>query len=304
MSGGRLWNRRVKRGFIDEHCVNDQDAAGLANGQVADMKKIKIAQGNTAEIYNWGTDCILKLYRDGIPISICQNEFDRTKGAYNLIKVVPRPVDIVNDDGKVGAVYQKVNGKTMLKEMMSKPWLFRKYAKQLAIYHVDMQKPVDFELPTVKEKLKQDIEAAILLTEDEKQRLYKYIGSLPDGSALCHFDYHPDNVMLSINNYTIIDWMTACKGDKLSDVARTCVILSFSKIPRVPAIVNFVLGVFQKQIFKIYLNEYLRITNARTEDIKKWEMPVAAARLCEWIPEQEQQALLTFVRKNLEKQYA
>ena len=217
-----------------------------------------------------------------------------------LIEAVPRPIDIINDDGKIGAVYQKVNGKTMLKEMMSKPWLFRKHAKQLAVYHIDMQKPVDFELPTVKGKLKQDIDAAILLAEEEKQRLYKYIDSLPDGNALCHFDYHPDNVMLSVNNYTIIDWMTACKGDKLSDVARTCVILNFSKIPRVPAVVNLVLGVFQKQILKIYLNEYLRITNAKIENIKKWETPIAAARLREWIPEQKQRALLTFVREGLE----
>lgn len=263
-----------------------------------------IAHGNTAEIYNWETDCILKLYRDGIPASICQTEFDRTKGAYNLINAVPKPVDIVSEDGKIGAVYQKVSGKTMLKEMMSKPWLFRKYAKQLTKYHVDMQKPVDFELPTVKEKLKQDVEATDLLAVYEKQLIYSYLDSLPDGNSLCHFDYHPDNVILSVDGYTIIDWMTACKGDKLSDIARTCVILNFSKIPRVPAIVNLTLGALQKQILKIYLNEYLRITNAQIADIKKWEMPIAAARLHEWIPEQEQRTLLTFIRRNLKKQHA
>ena len=57
------------------------------------------------------------------------------------------------------------------------------------------------------------MEAAALLAEAEMQDLYKYIDCLPDGNILCHFDFHPNNIILSDNNYSIIDWMTACKGD-------------------------------------------------------------------------------------------
>lgn len=261
-----------------------------------------IGQGNTAEIYNWGVDKILKLYRKGLPTTLCQDEFEKTMKANQLIKVVPKPIDIIFDNERIGAIYQKINGKTMLKKMLEKPWMFTKYAKLLAKYHADIQKPIKSEFPSVKMKLKGDIEAVDLLTETEKQYLYKYLDFLPNGSALCHFDFHPDNVIVSNSNYCIIDWMTACKGDRLSDVARTGVILNFSKIPRVPVVVNFILSIFQKQVFKIYLKEYLRITNAPLESIKKWELPVAAARLREWVPEQEKQQLLNYVRRNLEKQ--
>jgi thiamine kinase-like enzyme len=84
----------------------------------------------------------------------------------------------------------------MLKEMMSKPWTFSRYSRMLAQCHINIQKPIDIELPTVKEKLKRDIEGP-LLSNIEKQRIYQYIYSLSDGNILCHFDFHPDNIMLS-----------------------------------------------------------------------------------------------------------
>lgn len=38
-----------------------------------------IGQGNTAEIYEWGEKEILKLYREGLPLKLCENEFNKTK---------------------------------------------------------------------------------------------------------------------------------------------------------------------------------------------------------------------------------
>ena len=99
-----------------------------------------------------------------------------------------------------------------------KTWLFTKHAKQLANYHADIQKTISGGFPKVKGKLKCDMEAAALLAEAEMQDLYKYIDCLPDGNILCHFDFHPNNIILSDNNYSIIDWMTACKGDRLNNI--------------------------------------------------------------------------------------
>lgn len=265
-----------------------------------DGKGQMIGQGNTAEVFNWGTESILKLYRSGLPDTLCTDEFHKTSEAYNLVKTVPKPIKIIRDKERIGAVYQKIKGKTMLKEMLAKPWSSRKYAKQFAEYHIDMQRPVDFEFPTVKDKLKCDISYVDVLKETEKQQLYKYLKELPDGNILCHFDLHPDNIMLSGDNYYIIDWMTACKGDKFSDVARTYIMLTYSQIPEVPVIVNYILGIFQKELLKIYLKTYLQKTNSSLNDLEKWKLPIAAARLSEWIPEKEKQQLLAFVRKNLE----
>ena len=259
-----------------------------------------IGQGNTAEIYDYGEDCILKLYRSAMPEHVCRDEFSYTLIAYKTTSKAPEPIKIITEDGRIGAVYKKLRGKTMLKLMLIRLWRICHYAKILADCHTEIQKPVDYDIPTVKEKLRRDIESVEMLSEAEKQLIYRDLSVLPGGNALCHFDFHPDNIMLHKNQYGVIDWMTACKGDKLSDVARTGIILKFSQIPRVPAIVNLIAGAVQKSVYRKYIGYYLENTGARIEDIERWELAVAAARLREWIPEKEKQMLLTFVRHRVD----
>ena len=138
-----------------------------------------------------------------------------------------------------------------------------------------------------------------MLSNIEKQGIYKYINSLPDGNILCHFDFHPDNIMLSAGKNVVIDSMTACKGDGLSDVARTGIILKFSEIPRVPRFVNMIFSCMKKKLYKDYIKEYLKATRSQIERIEAWEMPIAGARLREWIPEKEKQTLLAFIKRSI-----
>lgn len=261
-----------------------------------------LSQGNTAEIYEWEMDKILKLYRNGFTEDFCKSEFILTKGVYDLLQVAPKPFEIVCVEDRIGAVYEKIQGKTMLKIILSRPWAFRRYARMLAQCHVRIHNPINFKLPSVKEKLKRDIEATSLLSNCEKQKIYSYMDSLPDGDILCHFDFHPDNVMISADQYRVIDWMTGCVGDPLSDVARTALMLNYAEIPRVPFLVNFMGGLLQKGICKAYLSEYLKLSSVQIKDVQRWEIPVAAARLCERVPDSESRRLVDLVKNWLDEQ--
>lgn len=258
-----------------------------------------IGQGNTAEIYDYGSDCILKLYHAAMPEQVCRDEFSYTMLAYQLTSKAPKPIELIYADGRIGAVYKKLRGKTMLRQMMARLWNFGHYAKCLADFHIEIQKPIDATLPTVKEKLKRDIESVDILSESERQFIFQNLSGLPDGNILCHFDFHPDNIILFEDQYAVIDWMTACRGEKLSDVARTGIILKFSQIPRVPAFVNMIVGRIQKSVYRRYISRYIERTGARLEDIAQWELVVAAARLREWIPEKEKQELLRFIQRRV-----
>ncbi len=263
-------------------------------GSIGDM----IGQGNTAEVYHYGKDCVLKLYRKDIPEQMCRNEFSYTQLAYRSASGTPEPIEIVYEKDRIGAVYRKINGKSLLKLTLSKPWMGGHYSKCLAEYHHEMHlsnDSVNENLPTVKEKLKRDIANVNRLTENEKSVVIRYLDTLPDGNTLCHFDFHSDNILVYKHQYWIIDWMTACKGDKLSDVARTSVILKYCQIPRVPVAVNYILGKIQKRIYAKYINRYLELSGADIAEVLKWELPVAAARLCERLPEKEEERLLAFI---------
>lgn len=258
-----------------------------------------IGQGNTSEIFELDDDRIIKLYRCGIPDDLCLYEFEITGYAHDILKIAPKPIDTVHIDGRIGAVYERLTGNTMLKLMMSKPWCINKYSIALAQCHVSMQKGVGIRTKTVKEKLRRDIESVTLLNSHEKQFIMNYLETLPDGDSICHFDFHPDNIMVSANKYYVIDWMTACIGDPLSDVARTALILNYAEIPRVPVLINLLAGTLKKNIYKRYLQEYVNLTEVNISDIQKWELPIAAARLCEWIPDAESRKLVALIKKEL-----
>ena len=133
-----------------------------------------LSQDNTAEIYEWDTDKILKLYRQGLPETLCKDELRMTKSVFGLLQIAPKPFEIVYVGDRVGAVYERIPGTTMLMEMLSKPWKLSKYSRLLAQCYINIQKSVEFKLPTVKEKLKRDIGASPLLSNEEKQQIYKY----------------------------------------------------------------------------------------------------------------------------------
>jgi hypothetical protein len=268
---------------------------------VLESKGEMIGQGNTAEIFEWGNHDILKLYRSRLPEKLCTYEFEVTKYVYEHLKIAPKPIELIHIDGRIGAIYERLSGKTMLKLLLSKPWSVRKYSKALAHCHVAIQKSSNLSVITVKEKLRRDIENVVQLTSEEKLAIYKYLDTLPDGDCICHFDFHPDNIIVHAGEYFVIDWMTGCIGDPLSDVARTALILNYAEVPRVPILVNKFFKMVQKRIYKFYLSEYLRLTGTCLSDIQKWEMPIAAARLCEWIPESESRTLLNLVRIELGK---
>lgn len=264
----------------------------MAKGQL-------LAKGNTAEIFEYDDNKILKLYLEGISKSVCEQEFFITQNIHRLLGNCPKAYEVVHMEGRNGAIYERIEGQSMLKEMLSNLGSFKKNCKLLAHYHSALHQPIDFELPTIKDKLKRDIRHVKELTEFEKEKLYQYIDRLSDGSTLCHFDFHPDNIILCDGKAVIIDWMTACVGDCLSDVARTCILLKYSEVPIKSFILRRLIRFMQKRLMHNYLKEYIKITGANVEEIFQWELPIAAARLSEWRPEEEKKRLLQLVQKNI-----
>jgi len=264
------------------------------------MEKGKLlGQGNTAEIYECSTDKILKLYKSTMPDKACESEFYITENINRTLGIGPKAYEIIYLDGRIGAIYEKVAGKTMLNEMLSKIWTINKRSKLLAYYHSEIQKKIDFKLLTVKEKLKENIESVGELTLLEKDKLLRYLETLPEGNILCHFDFHPDNIILNKGRPIVIDWMTACIGEGAADIARTCLILKYSEVPMKSRFIQKLIRKFQNKVYQNYIGEYLKITNTKMVDIQKWEVPIAAARLCEWIPENEKNRLMNIVRQSI-----
>ena len=254
-----------------------------------------IGQGNTAEIYKLDDNKILKLFRNGLDKRIIEREYQNGRFLQNVLECVPKVYEMVEVDGRYGIIYEEIQGTDMLKCMLTSLWKINTFAKQLAHYHLNIQKPIEGHLITVKAKLEDDLNSVEILPAEKKEIIRAYLDQLPDGNELCHFDFHPGNIMLTKNQAFLIDWMTACSGDACADVARTCIMLKYGQVAHAPWLMRQLISILQHHIYKRYIKEYLKISNKKMEDIERWELPVAAARLREWIPESEKQVLLQLV---------
>ena len=259
-----------------------------------------VARGRTAEIFTWGDNQVLKLFLGWYPTADAEHEARLTRVVHEAGLPVPAVEGIVEVDGRPGIVFERVDGPSMLGELTTKPWKLLWFARLLAELQAGMHSLEAPELPSQQGKLENGIRTAAALSAQTKEAVLEALAELPDGRAVCHGDFHPDNIIMSSRGPIIIDWMDVTQGNPLADVARTCLLLRMGEVPSFMArrwLINSVRALFHS----IYLRRYLRLRPGSREEIDAWELPVAAARLSEDIPEEEPR-LLALVEANLKSQ--
>lgn len=174
-----------------------------------------IAKGNTAEIFEYGEDKVLKLFKPGYPVEQIQREFNNTVIMNRICVHTPKAFEIVEQEGRYGIVFQKVLGTDLFSEYLKNP-SDEKIASGILTDLSNIQKKV------LSEKTEEGISYKNYL------EWFGYDASfLPDGNFICHGDLHPGNIIRTQKNELyLIDFMNVCRGPKEYDVARTYVLLT------------------------------------------------------------------------------
>jgi len=188
----------------------------------------------------------------------------------------------------------------MLELLTSKPWKIPQFARTLAELQTALHSCEVPELPSLRRRLEEKIRAVALLPTKTKEAVLEVLAQLPDGNAVCHGDFHPDQIIMSARGPIIIDWTDATQGNPLADVARTCLLLRMAALlPSTPR--RWLIDSARALFHSIYLRRYLRLRPGSREEIDAWIPVVAAARLSEDIPEEEPR-LLALVEATLKSQ--
>jgi aminoglycoside phosphotransferase (APT) family kinase protein len=160
----------------------------------------------------------------------------------------------------------------------------------LAELHAEMHSYRAPDLPPRKHSLAERIESLAQLSAHTKQAVLDLLDALPDGEALLHGDFHPNNIMLCGADALVIDWIDASKGAPLADVARTSILLTERRSGRVP-LSERIFGSLRDWFGRVYLERYFQLRPEERESLDRWRVVMAAARLWEGIPEFEQHLL-------------
>lgn len=266
----------------------------------------KIAEGRTAEVRMYGDGKIIKLFHSGFPKDAAHYEYKMSSLVYESGIATAKPYELLEYEGRTGIVYGYLHSSsTMLARMSAEPGSIEFYAEWMARLHAEMHsRSVDAArfsfVHSLHEALQHRIGESEGLTESEKEAVIRYLKDLPRGNSLCHSDFHPENVLIGKEEACIIDWMTGAIGHPAADAARTVLLLEMGSLPEgAPQLLVEGLAKTRSHFKDSYLRYYTRYSGISEASIRQWMLPIAAARLVEWIPDEEKSQLRGFIREEL-----
>lgn len=259
-----------------------------------------VGVGRTAEVYEWAPGLVLKLYRSGFPREWVTTEAQLGRLVHAAGPLAPAVGELVEVEGRVGYVCERMDGASMLDDLQRCPWRAGSTGRELARLHLrihDSAAPA--ELPQLTDRLTEFIHDPRSALGELTAPAAAAVQALPAGAALCHFDFHPGNVLGAQGGARVIDWLTVARGPAAADVARTLLLLETPFLPEglSPLLRTLALGA-KRWLGSAYLAEYLRHAPFSRAEVLAWRVPVAAARLWEQVPG-EREWLLGIVRRGL-----
>jgi len=259
-----------------------------------------VGLGRTAEILLWDENQVLKLFRDGWSLSSVKWEENVARKIYEAGLPVPAVFGIVEVDGRYGIIYERVDGQSMLSVLIAKPEKIELFAGMFAKLHTQMHSLELTGFPSQRQQLERKIRNAEPLPENRRNAALRALHKLPDGSVLCHGDFHPDNILMSSRGPVVIDWNDATQGNPHADIARTLLLLQQGDPQQQFNINKEQISSMRSLFIDIYLKLYTKIRPISLEKIELWRLTVAAARLSEGIKEEESR-LLSIVETLIQK---
>ena len=258
-----------------------------------------LASGHTAEVFEFSPGYVVKLFRAWVPEADVESERRKAAAVHALGVPTPAVGEIVRWDGRIGLVFERITGSSMLKEMMGDPGSIGRLAREMAALHRSIHdREGPFELPSQREVLQEKIAGCPLLSEAQRRAVLGVLACLPDGDRLCHGDFHPGNVLVTARGPVIIDWVDASRGNPLADVARTSVLTLGHVETRVAqGSVKASIRLFYRTYLDAYFERDPRATS-EYEEYEKWLLVMTAARLADGLAD-EREWLLERIRQEV-----
>ncbi len=269
--------------------------------EVAKMVKgNKIGEGSTAEVFSIAHDKVAKVFYEHIQVSQLKGEMNISAKIASLGLNVPAVYGEGDIEGKKAIIYEKIDG-FPLTELLEKGLLSAiRSVNTMVSLQIYIHSKEAGDLPPLKFSLENRIKRAESLSGREKERIIDYLQTLPDGKQVCHGDYHPDNILISMHGKFVIDWAVSAAGSPLADLARSLLILQYGGFPeKVTKRMYFAERIKRRMIAQYYIYLYKKHSPFKRESFQQWLLPVAAGRLSEKLPPKEIEELLSFVRRQL-----
>jgi hypothetical protein len=258
--------------------------------RVRDLERL--GEGRQAELFVWPAGGVLKLFRKP-DVAPARFEAGIMELLMPLGLPMPQFLGTAMVEQRPGIVMERLAGPDQLTLLGRKPWVVLSAAKTLARLHAMLHSVVAPQgLRALKPTMQTEIASSELVPPHIKSLALGDLARLPDGNAICHWDFHPGNVIETSTGAKIIDWPNVHCGDRLADVARTLLILQGGALPPgSPFFVRTLTAIGRSVLSWQYIREYRRQLPFEQGKLDAWRRVSLTSRLTYGLPEEREHLL-------------
>ncbi|WP_026835837.1 anti-sigma factor antagonist [Eubacterium xylanophilum] len=184
-----------------------------------------IGEGGNGIVYRKDDETIVKMYygdRNGLEKINRNREISKNV----FLKGIPTAIafDTVKIGENYGVVYEMIKAKSMMQEMSEHPKNLDQYANMIVdtlikLHNTELN-PGDLQdaRDNVRKDIR-DIEECGLLTDAERDRLFKLVDDIPARNTFIHQDFHPGNMMMLDGEIVLIDVEDSGMGHPVLDLS-------------------------------------------------------------------------------------
>lgn len=195
---------------------------------------ILLGAGANGRVYRLDDERIVKVYNSiSNPPEKIRREQESARRAF--VHGVPSaiPFELVTVGNELGMIYELVDAKTLGSVVHNNPEKLREYALQMSallkkLHSTEMEKDT---MPDARMTLRLWADIATksdFYSNDDMQRVYALIDSIPMRNTFIHGDFHPGNIMVQNGELILIDMGDASVGHPVIDLLGTYQLMSLT----------------------------------------------------------------------------
>ncbi len=196
----------------------------------------EIGRGGTGTVYRIDADTIIKVFNDVFTLDKIKREMDASKAAFVSGIATAIPYEIVKVGNQYGTIYELIKSKTLSEILQESGDEFdtiaKKYGKFMHEMHQIDVSSADFK--STKESYAQYKPVVGAKAEPEIAEIFNTLfDSIPDRPTYIHGDFHPKNVMVTGDEFLLIDMGESSHGHPIFDVMALGVLrLALADLPQ------------------------------------------------------------------------
>jgi hypothetical protein len=233
-----------------------------------------LAAGNVADVFEYGAG-VAKLYRSPAakPAAFREAASHATVAALGL--PLPAIWGVRPIDGRWAIIFERVSAPSFADQMRAGPGDVTTLLECMIRLQLQIHDCSTSQLPDLKPRLVAQIANSALIDASRKHALLAGLKAMPEGDHVCHGDFHPLNILGRAGDPVVIDWADAARGAAPGDVCRSYLLLRLDA----------------EMLAAPYLDGYCRIGGLAAAAALDWLPYMAAAKLAEQVPGEQEKLL-------------